>query len=250
MAELTGHDEDLEYLRQWFSSDQVKVIQRNERWFLDGEFLQGCETADEVIQKADAKLELMCAAALIESTTEPMNATVVGAAYADKDGTHFHTRPIEMIVRSSLTVRCLCSERPSLPERALISATSDENLKMALILWGDSQRTWPRLYRIAEDVYVAFRRDYSRKCTKCDVLFKAGLIASMEECRSFFYTACEASYSGCDARHALGNNRSAEKRDEMKHPKAVQFVGSLLCKALRRKYELQQESYRSSTSTN
>jgi hypothetical protein len=242
MAELTGDENHLDWLKRWYADEAVKVIREDSHWFLAGTFLFGCNTADEVTQKAEAKLELMKAAALLESTSEPLKVKVSGAAYIDQSGNRCLECKMEAISRVVASIQCFGNEHPSLPHRALMVAESDEHLDMALRLWGEPSRSWPRLYRIVEDISLSLKARTSRKYHISKVLHDEGLIASVDDCRRFLYSACEATVAGRDSRHALGNNQSHAEYEPMKHAEAVKFVGALLGKTLRLKWDRLEES--------
>ncbi len=84
------------------------------------------------------------------------------------------------------------------------AAERDKHLNFAVKLWADSSRTWPRLYRIVEEIYVSFRDK-------------------------------DAEFAGPDSRHAMHNNKPPQEAHNLSflpHAEAVSFVRECLKRAL------------------
>jgi hypothetical protein len=108
----------------------------------------------------------------------------------------------------------------STPEQELFAKSDGHSaLDAALTLWADANRTWPRLYRILEEV----ERHLGRKV---DV---AELCAAAQRER-FARTANSAEVAGEDSRHAAG--RFAPPANPMTRAEASDFVRVMLLKAL------------------
>jgi hypothetical protein len=84
------------------------------------------------------------------------------------------------------------------------AAERDEHLNFAVMLWAYSSRTWPRLYRIVEEIYVSFRNK-------------------------------DAEFAGPDSRHAMHNNKPPQQAQDLPflpHADAVSFVRECLKREL------------------
>lgn len=244
MVELVGHRDDLNCFQRWFSEETVKVIKENEKFFLTGTHLLGCKTADEVIQRAETRLELMTAAARLESASEAINVKTGSAVYVDSAGLYHYHVFVEAVTRSMLSVRCFDSSSPSLPQRAVAIADCDTHLDMALRLWGEASRSWPRLFRIVEKVTYSFEPDPKKHMS--EVLFSENLIESREDILRFRYSACEPDVAGRESRHAKGSYKMSQELENLQNPtmthrEAVALVGSVLSRAMRRKWEARSE---------
>ena len=227
MAELNGSLNDLECLQRWYTSESVRVFPQEGTWLLGGTFLQGYSSADEVTKVAEAKLELLSAAALIESSSEPLKVEVIGAAHQNASGKLTIHYTIISTSRSCVSVRCLGSETPR--------------------LWGDSSKTWPRLYRIVEDICESFKSNKEDNKDDIQILDYFGLGDQVDNYRRFRYSACEAGVAGKDSRHAEGRNNPPKKvamlaNPIMHHREAVSLVGLILFKAIQKKWKEMEES--------
>lgn len=241
MAELIGNQDDLDCLRQWFSDELDTVVKDKERYFLTGSIFARCKSADDAIHRAEARLELMSAAGMLESASEALNVKVKSAVYVDQIGVyHFHELLVARI-RVRASVRSIDCCRPSLPQRAVVVAECDTHIDMALRLWGENSRTWPRLYRILEEVANSFGS--GNKEYMSVVLFSQGLVESKEEILRFVYSACDPDIAGRDSRHAKGNHKTPRqlmnhRNPRMAHQEAVKLVGSVLSRAIRLKWKV------------
>lgn len=248
MVELIGHQDDLNCFQCWFSDETAKVIKENENFYLTGTHLLGCTTAGEAIHRAEAKLELMTAAARLESASEALNVKTGPAVYVDPAGLYHYHEFVEAVTRSVVSVRCFDSCSPSLPQRAVAIADCDAHLDMALRLWGEDSRSWPRLFRIAEEITYSFEPDRTKHMS--EVLLSENLIESREDILRFRYSACEPDVAGRDSRHANGSYKMSQELKNLQHPtmthrEAVALVGSVLSRAIRRKWEARSEGFTS-----
>lgn len=145
-------------------------------------------------------------------------------------------------------VRIVNDHRPAkLIESVLASAESNcqMHLMIALSLWSDASRTWPRLYKILEEVEMVFRifppKDQTKENKYHRQIFKNhGLIDDTLSYCKFRYAANEHNVAGPDSRHAL-SKRNPGMSDELKeyiesggkpmsHDEAVEFVRGILNK--------------------
>jgi len=246
MVELIGKSDDLDCFQRWFSEETAKVIKKNEKFFLTGTHLLGCTTAVEVIRRAEARLELMSAAAILESAGEALDVKPGCAVYVDPAGLYHYHEFEDIVTRSVASIRCFDSCSPSLPQRAVTIADCDTHLDMALRLWGEDSRSWPRLFRIAEEIAYSFEPD--RKKHMSEVFLAEQLVESKDDILRFRYSACEPDIAGRESRHAKGSHKMSQELKNLQNPamthrEAVALIGSVLGRAIRRKWEARNESY-------
>ena len=244
IVELVGHRDDLNCFQRWYSEGTVRVIKENDKYFLTGTYLLGCKTADEVIRRAETRLELMTAAARLEAASEAVNVKINSAVYVDSAGLYHYHLFLESVTRSVVSVRCFDSSSPSLPQRAVAIADCDAHLGMALKLWGEAPRSWPRLFLIVEYITYSFEPDPKKYMS--EVLFSEKLIESKEDILRFRYSACHPDVAGRESRHANGNYKMPQELKNLQNPtmthhEAVTLVGSLLRRAMKRKCEARSE---------
>jgi len=240
MAELAGNPYDLQCLHRWFSSESDTVVKENDKFFLTGSLFLQCMSADEAIHRADARLELMSAAGRLESASEALNVKVKSAVYVDQVGVKHYYEFLEAGIRVGALVRSFDYCSPSLPQRAVVVAECDIHIDMALRLWGENSRTWPRLYLILEEIANSF--DPTERYPSV-VLSSHGLVESKEDVFRFINSACNPEIAGRDSRHAKGNHKMPKELQNhcnpaMAHHEAVVLIGSVLKRAIRRKWEL------------
>jgi hypothetical protein len=113
---------------------------------------------------------------------------------------------------------------PPLPERTqaqelLRRARGSPHLESALMLWADPTRSWPRLYRILEEIEQHLGQGVDA----------IGFCSSSQRQR-FRRTANTAEASGPDARHAAG--QFTPPKHPMSLSEAAGFVGDLLLRSL------------------
>jgi hypothetical protein len=246
MIELMGSADDLCCYQRWFCDQTAKVIEENGKYYLTGSHLMGCTTADEVMKRAEIKLELMSAAVWLESASHAPMVRIGSVVYVDPSGIYHSIMFIEAGSRSGVLLKRFDSFRPSLPQRVIAIAECEPHLETALKLWGKPQRTWPTLYRICEEISKSFT---NKKENVSTVLDREKLIDSIVDYHRFRHSANDPSIAGPDARHAEGYNLQRPKilEDEenptMTHQEAVLLVGSILSHAFRRKWEARSEDY-------
>lgn len=134
------------------------------------------------------------------------------------------------------------SSRPIMPEQCLPAAVNASDparasrLDMVLRLWSEPLRTWPRLYRIMEEIDLAFEDAAGQYA--CERLASECLIVSPEQYLRFAHSASEARKAGREARHAEGKaiNKAAMKLSNpwMEDDEAVRFVQHAVIRALQK----------------
>jgi hypothetical protein len=106
----------------------------------------------------------------------------------------------------------------------LEGSRSNPHLRLATLIWADEIRTWPRLYRVLEEVERSLGSTAS----------KVGLCSDNQRDR-FAHSANSAEVAGKDARHASGKYKPPDK--PMSLDEATSFVGCVLEQSLRRASE-------------
>ena len=229
----TGH---LKVLASIFTEDPARIVFSNEEYYLGGSFLSGCVEAREVVRDGEAKLRLMIGGARIMTGHDELQADVYGAVCCrEENGSRKFTLVAEACSLKIGSSAILWNHDPGLSPSYLTAAEWNEHLKLAIDLWADDDRTWPRLYRIVEEIYVSFRSGDSDYAS--EVLFGRGLIDSRQHYWRFANSANEARVAGKYSRHAMDNNKmpkEAKKLDNpsLSHADAVLFVRECLKRAM------------------
>ena len=229
---IQGSNDQLELLSKIFTEEPAKIQTLHDGYFLTGGFLDGLTEATVVINR----LELMLGAARIESGDDSLSAGLSGMVYRrDENGSIGKT---SLLGAASVAIGSpvrLSFDGPGASRSYIKAAESCLHLDSAVRLWADADRTWPRLFRIVEEINVSFRNRINEYPS--DVLFGYGLIDSKEDYWRFINSANEAQHAGKDSRHAMDNNKTpkqARKLDNpyLTHAEAVSFVRECLKRAL------------------
>lgn len=104
---------------------------------------------------------------------------------------------------------------PTEAQQLLAAFRLATNAQAAMMIWADPHRTWPRLYRILEELEVELEMHVD----------KAGLCSKDERSR-FTNSANSAEVAGKDSRHR-GGKFDPPKRPMSLH-EAVSFIGGLI----------------------
>jgi hypothetical protein len=188
----------------------------------------------DVIERAKGQLELMLGAARIESGSDSLFASLSGILYQKSADGIIPKRLSLLTATMSIGSRIRISIGEYGDSRAYMKAAErDEHLNFAVRLWADSSRTWPRLYRIVEEIYVSFR-DKDKEYPSA-VLLKRGIIDFEDDYRRFAKSANEAEFAGPDSRHAMYNNKVPKEAQDLPflpHAEALSFVRECLKRAL------------------
>lgn len=98
----------------------------------------------------------------------------------------------------------------------LLGASRAKTLDVALMLWGSAVRTWPRLYRIYEEIQNFGGNRF----------FGAG-----NDKDRFTHSANHPDTAGLDSRHGISNQQPPKR--PMTLEDATRFIGQALSEALR-----------------
>ena len=221
LVELTGEIADLEDFPFWLPDGDVYAFAEENCYFLTGPALQ-VESPELVLEVSEQLLdELVGVATLLwPSLRRP---TLGAVCLEDETGKRkrYHFASIEEGIRlrdrTDATVNGMPSVRsgPTEAQRLLEASRRAKHAQTALLLWSDSHRTWPRLYRILEELEAELGTSVS----------KAGLCSDNERDR-FNQSANSSAVAGKDSRHAAG--KFAPPKRPMSLSEAASLIGSLL----------------------
>ena len=241
---LEGNEDDLSLLAEIFRHGECCVLRSESGYVMDGDFLGKCEDAWNVNELSERQLELMVGAALAEAGGASLDVRCCGLReeILPNGALRIHSlmAPADLFIGSSIR---MWTERPGLASHCVGMIRKNEHFDMAFRLWSDKSRTWPRLYRIMEDVALGLGYHRPQKgeaeISQDQFLQDIGVIKSADDFCRFRYSACEASVSGRDARHARGMSSPPRRtmelpNREMSHSEAVSFVGETLLQLLKR----------------
>ncbi len=228
LAEIEGEVFDLEELPRWFPDGGVYAIAQDGRYYLVGPRLQALATAEEVrIAAAEVLDEFTATISLLLTTfRRPSLGHILQEA---DDGTRkiFVDLSGEVQARAKVSATLTAAGAPfSLPgptqaQQALAVIQGSPRLYTATMMWADRSRTWPRLYRVLEEIELEL----------CGKVSDFGLCSAGDRER-FRRTANSAEVSGVDARHAAG--RWEPPSHPMTLEEAIALVGQLLRSAISR----------------
>lgn len=226
LVQLSGDRMDLEEFPHHFPDGDLYVIEEGETFFLVGPALEVLSDAESVLREAVRALDRF--AAIISLLWPSFRKPTVSHVFRETDE---GKRNAFVFVTGSIVGRSKVhavgvsiggppqAPRQTQAQELLGRATGNASLETALSLWADPMRSWPRLYRILEEIEQHLGR-------RIDA---AGLCSANQRER-FTRTANTAEVSGADARHAAG--RFAAPDNPMSLSEAAGFIGQVLFKAL------------------
>jgi len=222
LAQLDAPPEDLEDMPRWFPDDPIRVTVENGSYFLTGSAFDDLFDQCEVRALAEAEIDLMAAAArlLVGRFTKPRVSIIYSI---DPHGNRNAFAPgVVVDVEARYKVRGTdgCDQRPTRPQRHVAAARANKNLTLAMQLWAEDSRTWPRLYRILEEVELSLGGKQAHAYGLC----------SDNERERFTRSADHAEVSGLDARHA--NNGKVPPKKPMTNAEATRFLQKIIVGAL------------------
>jgi hypothetical protein len=225
LAQLEGDRLDLEELPRWFPDGPIFAIEETGTFFLVGPGLDVLQDPEDVRSAAIAALDDYSgiSALLWPGFQKPRVGRIIRE---DEDGrrataVHFAAMTGRVKVTGKLTrVGDSEPQRPTQGQVLLKAAQSSPNLSVAILLWSEREKTWPRLYRVLEEIETANRQSVD----------KAGF-CSEDERERFGHSAQVHEVAGLDARHALGKFKPPA--NPMNLAEATDFVGRMLGAELR-----------------
>ena len=227
LVQLSGERLDLKEFPHWFPDGAIFSIEENGEFFLVGPAFEMLSSADEVLREAVRALDRFSAViSLLWPSLRRPTATHVFRETDEGKRDAFVFMSGSISARSKLRavgVSVGSSPLPPEPTQAqelLRRAVGNPHLEIALSLWADPMRSWPRLYRILEELEQHLEK-------RVDV---AGLCSPAQRER-FKRSANTAEVSGADARHAAGKFRAPA--NPMTLVEARGFVAQMLLGVLR-----------------
>lgn len=195
LAEVLGdpfYTHDLPYYFATGPSFAVKDEQ--DVWLLSDRF-EPSASASQIMAIADEVLDEL-AGSLSVFLGHFIRPNIGRLYFINADGSrrgHHVLRADGLIARSKARSALSPAEAPTVPKQFLSVAARSPHLRSAVLLWSSELRTWPRLYRVMEEVQQHLE----------GAPHQFGL-CSKAEFELFKRTANSAEAVGLDARHALG----------------------------------------------
>lgn len=228
LIELVGDLLDLEDFPEWFPDGDIFVVREGEHFYLTGSAFENCSDASSV---RDAAIQVVEEFSSIGSLLWPeLIKPGIGSIVREEDGKRLkHHVLVAEAGRIRMKGRAVVLrvsgqpdsiERPTQAQHLLAASHKNRHLGAATMLWADSPKSWPRLYRILEEIESFLGANVD----------KAGLCSASERER-FARTANNAEVAGKDARH--GSGKFDAPKIPMSLAEATGFIGGLLQKALR-----------------
>jgi hypothetical protein len=222
LVELEGESFDLDEYPYWFPAGEIFAVADGENVFLAGGAFEMFQEAGQVRERALQAVDEFSAviALLLPSLQRPKVGTVFREA---DDGSRTGHVFLSGSVRARSKARATLSVTgtpqadpgPTQAQMLLEGSRSNPHLQTAILIWADENRTWPRLYRILEELERFLREPAS----------KAGLSSGHERDR-FTRSANAPEVAGKDARHAAG--KYEPPGNPMSLDEATSFIRSLL----------------------
>ncbi len=231
LIQLEGESFDLVEFPRWFPDGDAYAVEENGKVYITGPTLEDCSEASQVYEAAHQIIDEFSAviALLWPSLRRPSIGHVIREG---DDG----SRRSYAFASASATGRSKArfvatidgvqqdQKRRTQAQELLAGSHVDAHLREAVSMWGDPMRTWPRLYRILEDIekYLGQKVHEAEFCSK-------------DQRERFTRSANSAEVAGKDARHAAGKYKPP--KNPLNLADGVSFVSGLLQSALQRAAE-------------
>lgn len=223
LVELVGDAFFVEDIPYFFPSGPVRGLTEGGRHLLVADAFECESDAARVHELAQRLADDVTAALAVHLGHFPRPKT--GIVYREDDTgnrtAHHFLDADPSVVRSKSRLGSESSQGPTYPQLFLKVAATSEHLHSAMRIWSDPKKTWPRLYRIMEEVqqHLGTAPNKAGLCTKTEL-------------QRFEHTANSAEASGEDSRHALRKYHPPSK--PMTLAEASRFVGGVLHETLQR----------------
>jgi len=229
LVKLEGDRFDLEEYPYWFPQGDAYAITLDEDVYITGtafdKFTSAAQVKDSAVQILDEFSSVI--SMLSPGIRRPKIDHIV---YEEENGTRqvHHILSVEpMVMRSKLRATLSLGEGgldscrgPTQAEQLLSASRQDRRLQLIVSIWADPVRTWPRLYRLLEELeaFLGTPVDTASFCTEA-------------ERGRFTRSANSAEIAGKDSRHRGG--KFTPPKNPMSLNEAVAFIRALIIKALR-----------------
>lgn len=229
LARLSGEQFDIEEYPTWFPSGDVFAFWKDDRVYLTGPAFERAASGREFMAMASDALDRLTGV-IACITPNIIRPEIDQYLREEDDGRTTQSLAVGTIVGRSKVYGVSVTQggSPQEPQltgaqRLLQSMTGRPHLEMAVSLWGDRVRTWPRLYRIMEDLarHVGRPLDKAGMCSKPDL-------------ERFTCSANSVLFAGRDSRHAANQKQKPPSAAKgMSLDEAIELIGHMLEKALR-----------------
>jgi len=227
LVQLEGEHSDLEEFPHWFPDGDVYAIEENNSVYLVGSAFEKFSVSEDGHVHEAALQAVDELSAIIKLLWSSFQRPQVGDVFLeDASGKRQKfvylagSITIRINARGTLTVSGTGQNRksPTQAQTLLSGLRTNVHLRAAMSLWADPLLTWPRLYRVLEEIEQYLGQH----------VHEAGLCSHRQRGR-FTRSANVAEISGKDARHALGKHGKYEPpKDPMNLSEATTFIGGLL----------------------
>ncbi|WP_428506892.1 hypothetical protein [Roseateles sp.] len=221
LVEITGDKFHLEDLPAYFPDGDMYVVLEGERYYIVGSALEVTADHAEVRALALARLEIF-AAAMKLIFGHYKTPALAGTYREHPDGRRdaFASGVVaELTIVSKIRANLDGVAGPTQAQMLATASMKNRALTTAMILWADEARTWPRLYRILDEVEEGLGNTVSNLD-----------LCSDNQRERFMRSANSPSVAGLDARHSAGNKIPPAK--PMTLVEATKFMQGVMLKAL------------------
>lgn len=217
--ELEGEAADLEELPYWFPDGQITGIREGDIFLLTSASLENLAEIDAVRREGDALLEEVSSIIRLLWTAfrPPVIRRYIEEDDAGKRKSHYVLKTVsaEFRIKSRAVILKNGKREQTAAQSMRVIIEQCPNLSEALLIWADPRQSWPKLYRILEELESQLGRHVDQ----------FDFCSSTERTR-FTRSANSAHVSGRDARHAHG--RAPPPANPMTWDEAKAFIQSLL----------------------
>jgi hypothetical protein len=229
LVQLEGEHSDLEEFPHCFPDGDVYAIEENNSVYLVGSAFEKFSVSEDGHVHEAALQAVDELSAVIKLLWSSFQRPQVGDVFLE-DASGKRQKFVYLAgsvtarskVRGTLTVSGAGQNRkfPTQAQTLLSGLRTNVHLRTAMSLWADPLRTWPRLYRVLEEIegYLGQPVEKVKLC-------------SHHQRERFTRSANAAEISGKDARHALG--KFEPPQNPMNLSEATTFIGGLLQVVLR-----------------
>src|SRR5437667_5076309 len=227
LVQLSGDHMDLEEFPRCFPDGDISAVEENGAFFLLGPAFEVLPNSEAVLGEATRTLDRFTATISLiwPALRKPTISHVIREADGGERDAFVFLSGCSSGRAKVGAVLASAGAAPQPPQRTqaqdlLRKAAGSAHLEVALSLWADPIRSWPRLYCVLEEIeqHLGQRVD------------AAGLCPSNQRQR-FTRTANTAEVAGSDARHATG--KFAARGNPMTLLEATDFIGQMLLGSLR-----------------
>jgi hypothetical protein len=174
LVELYGERIDLEEFTRWFPDGELFVIEEANGFFLVGSAFEALSNSEAVLSKAVHAIDRFTA--IISLISPGLQKPTVGHVIRETSGGR---RDVFAFLSASLSMRSSVRGNlesigvtPQKPQQTqaqtlLKRAIANHRLEQVLLLWADQIRSWPRLYRLMEEIEMHLEKhvDEAGLCT-------------------------------------------------------------------------------------